>query len=251
MNEANLSTTAKSKAFNAIKNEKALNEFINEMMPFIYSCSKPYLIEEFKDDMLNVARMAFVQAIKRFDYSMNGFVEYTKKAIEMDLKTFISNDTRLICIPRYVSEKKRRIKKAIDNAISSGKEITKEEIMKFSKISSRMTFDNICKYSKLSQPISYDIPLAKGDNTLECYIPSSYSVEDDIIDEIMNNELKKSIKALNETDRYILVHLFGLGGSEKMNKEEIAKELDIPSSLIGKRKSIIMNELRERLSTWR
>lgn len=251
MENTNLSKTAKSKAFEAIKNEKTLNEFVKEMMPFIYKCSKPYLIDEFKEDMLNVARIAFVLAIKRFDYSMNGFFEYTKKAIEMALKTFISNDTRLVCIPRYVSEKKRRIKKAIDSAASSGKEISKNEVMKICKISSVKTYDNICKYSKWSQPISYDIPLAEGGNTLECYIPSSYSVEDDVIDGIMNNELKKSIRALNETDRYILVHLFGLEGAEKMNKEEIAKELDISSSLIGKRKSIIMNELRERLSSWR
>lgn len=251
MENTNLSNTAKSKAFEAIKNEKTLNEFIKEMMPFIYNCSRPYLIDEFKEDMLNVARMAFVGAIKRFDYSMNGFVEYTKKAIEMALKTFISNDTRLVCIPRYVSEKRRRIKKAIDSATSSGKDITKKEIMKSCKITSIKTYDNICKYSKWSQPISYDIPLVSGENTLERYIPFSYSVEDDVIDGMMNNELKKSIKALDETDRYILVHLFGLGGMEKMNKKEIAKELDIPASLIGKREGIIMNELRERLSSWR
>lgn len=243
--------TAKSKALEAIQDERRLNEFIKEMNTFIYKCSKPYLIEEFEEDMLSVARMAFVKAIKRFDYSMNGFVEYTKKAIEMDLKTFISNDTRLVCIPRYVSEKKRRMEKAIDLATSSGKEITRNEVMKFCKISSVKTYENIRKYGKLLQPVSYDIPLDKGDNTFECYIPSSYSVEDDVIDGIMNDELKKSIKTLSEIDRYILVHLFGLGGIEKKNKKEIAKELDIPTSLITKRKGIIMNELRERLSSWR
>lgn len=241
--------TAKNMAFAALESNEKINKYIKEMEPFIISCANPYIAiaEQYRDDMLNEARLAFYEAITRFDYEQNGFYKYTKNAICISMRTFLKNNTRLIKIPSNKIEKYLKIRKISIEMEKNGEDITEASLMKRCSIKSLKTFRNALSSSRVNNIVSYDNYI-NSDNTYERFYSSTEDLEEDFCYKNEIEELQKKLNEYNFLDRYIIENFYGLNDTKEKPLSKIALELKIKESEIRKRYKLIINKLKNELT---
>lgn len=242
--------TAKNMAFASRESNEKINKYIIQMEPFIISCANPYIAiaEQYRDDMLNEARLAFYEAIKKFDYDQNGFYKYTKNAICISMRAFLKNNTRLIKIPSNRIEKYLKIRKTSIEMEKNGEEITEASLMKRCNIKSLKTFRNALSSSRVNNIVSYDNYINPNDSTYERFYSSTENLEEDFCYKNEIEELQKKLSEYNFLDRYIIENFYGLNDTKEKSLSKIAIELKIKESDIRKRYKLIINKLKNELT---
>lgn len=221
------------------------------MNSFISKCACPYIAiaEQYKDDMLNEARIAFLKSIKSFNYNENGFYNYVKTGICIAMRDYLKNNIRLIRIPNNKIEKYLKIRKVINEMIQNGEPISEEDVMKKCNIKSLKTFHDIMNSSTINNIVSYDNYISSdNDNTYERYISCSENFEEAFFNECEIEELKKNLNKLNLVDRYIIENYFGLNDIESKSLLSIASDLNIKYTEVLKEYKKIIDKLRIKLT---
>ncbi len=224
------------------KSRKEASRFIREMEPLIRSVSLRYsekpTFSPYRDDIFTAAEEGMYKALGSFDFSRRGFVQYARKAMEMEIRLFLSNETRLIRLPRYVTQAQRKI----DGA---GRENgTREEIMKAAGIKSEKTYRGITEALKYSPVSSLDRTVRDSDTPLSAFIPAEGNVEDEVMESLTSEEIRKALSSLSPSDRFIITSTFGLGGVKKRKSSEIAMMLSVTSTTVNNRRRKALESMR-------
>ena len=100
-------------ALEASRDRRAEERFIKAMEPMVKKVASRFALRvkgasEFKDDMENAARLGIHNALMRFDFSYGGFDIYLEKAMEIEVRTFLNNNLRMIRIPKHMLEAMRK-----------------------------------------------------------------------------------------------------------------------------------------------
>ena len=100
-------------ALEASRDRRAEERFIKAMEPMVKKVASRFALRvkgasEFKDDMENAARLGIHNALMRFDFSYGGFDNYLEKAMEIEVRTFLNNNLRMIRIPKHMLEAMRK-----------------------------------------------------------------------------------------------------------------------------------------------
>ncbi len=211
---------------------KKATSFILEMDPFIRKISNRYSqnsFENYRDDIYIAAQLGFYKAIEKFDYNYKGFVKYAKKSMEIEIRSLLSNDTRLIRLPRYVTSLQKRIEDYLClNPFSS-----EEDIKRAVSIKSDRTFKTVSDSFSLRSVASLDFAP---------FIPWK-ETENEYVDDIL-----LALSSLPPLERYIVIHTFGLGRSEKLTLSLMAEKLGVTIETVLYKRRKAYSSLKNKLA---
>jgi len=226
---------------------QAASRFIRDMEPFIRSVCARFASTAggniFRDDIFVSAETGFYKAMMNFDFSKRGFISYARKAIEMEVRLFLSNETRTVRLPRYVTAAERRID---EYRRRNGKGDEKGE-MKAAGITSGKTYRLVESARLYASVSSLDAPLNEKGTGLEALIPDGNSPEKVFLESEMKRELYLSLASLPPSERYIIIHSYGLGGAAKKKNSVMAADLGLSTATVRARRKKALASLREHL----
>lgn len=236
-----------SKAEEGKYDRRAASRFIRDMEPFIRSVCSRFCSSErflpFRDDIFVAAEEGMYKAMLNFDFSKKGFLSYAKKSIEMEVRLFLSNETRTVRLPRYVISAQKLIsdyRRENGNGDNCG-------AMKAAGITSGKTFRLIENARSFDTVSSLDYEINEKGTVLGSLIADGTSVDDEILLSEAESELRRSLLALSESERYIIIHSFGLDGGKRKKNSEMATELDITKATVIARRKRALSLLKTEL----
>ena len=222
------------------------SRFIREMEPFIRSVSSRYSDRPsfscYRDDIFAAAEEGMYKALGSFDFSRHGFVPYARRAMEIEIRLFLSNETRLIRLPRYVTTQQRKI-----DAVKRESDSSPSEIMRKAGIMSEKTYRTITHATLYSSVTSLDRPFSDSETSLSSFIPAEENVEDEVMERLAGEELGKALSSLSPSDRFIISSTYGLGGVKKMKNSEIAGILSVTGTTVNNRRRKALEAMRLQL----
>ncbi len=223
------------------------SRFIRDMEPFIRSVSARFLSTAkgsiFHSDIFVSAETGFYKALMNFDFSKKGFISYARKAIEMEVRLFLSNETRTVRLPRYVTASTRQID---EYRRRNGEGDTRGE-MKAAGITSEKTYRTIESARAFDSVASLDAPISDKGTGLEALIPGGTTPEEVLLEREMKRKLYSSLESLSPSERYIIIHSYGLGGAEKKKNSVMASALGLSAATVRNRRKRALASLRESL----
>ena len=123
--------------------------------------------------------------------------------------------------------------------------MSRENIKKYSGISSEKTLSTVIWAKKVKDCVSLDAPYFDDQEiSLIDLIPMEADTEEKGMGREALSLLKESILSLPEDDRFLIIGAYGLFGNEELSSKEIAKKLNVSENSINYRKKVIQNKLR-------
>ena len=218
------------------------NEFISMMEPKVKKVTGRFIRSvkgagEYRDDIENAARLGIHNALLRFDFSYGGFDSYMEKAMEMEIRSFLNESTRLIRIPKHMLEAMRAYRLFDDSA-----EGEKGRIEEFGKKKVKKIKDAMKLQETVSLDVSYAFP-CEGRSFLDS-LSDGMSVEDEF--EKIDNQLslREAIGRLGDEERYVVLSSFGCMGRRKKPLSLMARELGVSEGTVSSRRKVAMEKLR-------
>lgn len=198
------------------------------------------------DDLVQVGRIGFLEAVDRFDPSISpAFIPYARNGVRMAIREHLSRCMRLIRLPRGALEKIRKLSAAVD---ALGPECTRSEIMEKAGFSERM-MRSAERIGGMNSVLSLDAAI--DDDGDGCFLPmvaADADVEKEAEEGIAIRVLEEKIGELSPEDSIIINSYYGTFGWEKQKASDIAMRLSITPSALRKRVRRIERELHEAIS---
>lgn len=211
------------------------NEFIMMMEPKVKKVAYKYIssvkgASEYRDDIENAARIGIHRALMRFDFTYSGFDSYMERAMDMEVRSFLSDGLRTIRLPKHMIESIRKYRNG-DEYLSVEKERKVKEAM------------------KREECISLDASFSGDDRgrTLSETISSSSYVEEEYEKMESISVLEKALGMLDGEELYVIATSFGVLDHPKKKAKAVAEELGVSVGTIAARKKNGMRKLRSYL----
>ncbi len=197
-------------------------------------------------DLVQEGSIGLMKAAQRFDYTRGfKFSTYATWWIKQTIIRAIANNSRTIRIPVHMCDKIRLYRKAyLQLGMELGKEPTDKEIADFLEMSERKI--TAIKKAMIKEPVSLDTPVA-DDLCLEDYISDDPNKlpESKAADKFLVEEVEKALKSLNERERFILIHRFGINQKKPKTLEEIGRMMSFSKERIRQIEGEAIKKLRK------
>ncbi len=181
------------------------------------------------EDLLNEGNIGLIEAAHRFDADKDTkFISYAVWWIRKSMLKALADHSNMVRVPTHQLKRVREVR-AAEAALRRklGRKPTREEISK--KIEEDVSrVDEVMQLSL--HGVSIDEKVGKNvDRPLSDFIedPGAGHVVDAMIDRQYEHDLDGALEELNEQERYVLTHRFGLGGTAAMTLHEIGKQMGV------------------------
>ena len=194
------------------------------------------------DDLYQVASLALIKGVERFDETLGlQFSTYITPTITGEIKNYFRDHSRLVHLPRKVSELRGGIRNATEAFFSEhGRKPTAKELAALLHVSE----EEILRCAEAGGVISLDKPADGG----ESGSMSFYEVlpaQDDFFEEFENRDaVKSAVAELGEAERKIVEYRFG----QELSQVETAKRMGVSQMHVSRLERKILQKLRERLA---
>ncbi|MGN1164344.1 MAG: sigma-70 family RNA polymerase sigma factor [Candidatus Ornithospirochaeta sp.] len=237
-----MTQTVVSMAIEARGDKKKEDKFIAMMEPKVKKVAGRFIrsvkgASEYRDDIENAARMGIHNAIMRFDFSYGGFDSYMERAMEMEVRSFLNESTRLIRLPKHMLEAMRKFRSFDDSP-----EGEKARLEEFGKKKVKKIRDAMKTQDLVSLDVSYAFA-DEGRPFLDSF-SDGMTVEDEyekIDDDI---SLREAVADLGEEERYVILSSFGCMGGRKKPVSTMAVELGVSEGTVALRRKAAVEKLR-------
>ncbi len=198
---------------------EAVDKLVRANLRFVISVAKQYqdlglpLI-----DLINEGNLGMIRAAQGFDGSRGfKFITYAVWWIRQSILKALGDQGRIVRLPQNQVGNVTKLKNARD---------------RFEQIHQR-------------QPSPEE--LAEGEtNTLLDVMTDDEAPEVDhrLINESLSDEISVAMNCLNERERFVLVHTFGLGGQPEMSLDEIGAAIDLSRERVRQIREKAIRQLR-------
>lgn len=191
------------------------------------------------DDIYQVACVALINAVERFNTSENvKFVSYATPTIVGEIKRYFRDKASIIRIPRRIYEVYQKVNQARDYLMQKNKRPPKVDEMAEYLNMKEETILEIIESWNVYNIKSFDHPVFDDDN-LELH--EIIGQEDDTFDMITNRDfLEKTIDDFNQTEKaFIKLRFF-----ENKTQKEIAKHLHVSQMYISRLEKKTLEKFR-------
>ncbi len=189
------------------------------------------------DDLFQVAALALIKGVERFDESKGlQFSTFITPTITGEIKNYFRDHSRLVHLPRKVSELRAAIKKETELLLAeTGKKPTAKELASRLGVSE----EDVVRAAEAGGVVSLDRPVDSEEGM------SFYDVipaEDDAFEQFENRDaVRASLQALSETERKLVACRF----EEELSQAETAKRMGVSQMYVSRMERKILEKLRE------
>ncbi len=193
------------------------------------------------DDLFQVAVLALIKGIERFDESKGlQFSTYITPTITGEIKNYFRDRSRLIHLPRRVSELRVKIKRASDRILSeTGKAPTAKQLATELKV----TEEEIVRAMEAGNTVSIDNFSGDGEEdgmSFHEVLPA----EDLSFEQIENRDaVQSAMRILSDTERQIVSYRFG----EELSQTETARRMGVSQMFVSRLERKILEKLKQKL----
>lgn len=190
------------------------------------------------DDLYQVAALALVKGVDRFDETLGlQFSTFITPTITGEIKNYFRDHSRLVHLPRKVSELRVSIKNASAEMFAqTGRKPTAKELAARLGVSE----EEVLKCAEAGGVISLDRPVENDENgsmNFHEVLPAA----DDVFEDIENKDVVRSALAqLNEEERLLVEYRFG----QELSQVETAKRLGVSQMHVSRLERKILQKLR-------
>lgn len=191
------------------------------------------------DDLYQVAALALLKGVDRFDETKGlQFSTFITPTITGEIKNYFRDRSRLIHLPRRVSELRVNIKKVADEFMTeTGMRPTAREIASRLGVSE----EEIVRAAEAGGIVSLDKPVDDED-AMSFYevIP----VEEDRLEQIENRDaLESALTVLTKEEQTLIGYRF----VRELSQTETARLMNVSQMYVSRMERKVLNKLKERL----
>jgi len=192
------------------------------------------------DDLYQVAALALVKGVDRFDESKGlQFSTFITPTITGEIKNYFRDRSRLVHLPRRVSELRVNLKKTADEFFAeTGRNPTARELAKRLSV----TEEEVVRAAEAGGVVSLDRPVEDGEDGMSYY--DVISSDEDDLERLENRDaVESAVSCLTKEEREILRCRFTL----ELSQVETARRLNVSQMYVSRTERKILTKLKDRL----
>jgi len=197
-------------------------------------------------DLINEGNMGLMKAVERFDPAKGGKLStYGAWWIKQSIKRALANQSKTIRLPVHLVDKisrMRRVAMRLQEAL--GREPTDAELAE----EMDMTPARVAQLRRAAiRPTSLDAPIGDDDSNTYAEVVADDRAEDpyeQLEEKTVTHLLGELIEQLDERERAILRHRFGLDGGREKTLEEVGEEFGVTRERIRQIQNLALAKLR-------
>ena len=191
------------------------------------------------DDLYQVAALALLKGVDRFDETKGlQFSTFITPTITGEIKNYFRDRSRLVHLPRRVSELRVNLKKVADEFMTeTGLRPTAKELAERRGVSE----EEVVRAAEAGGVVSLDKPVDDED-AMSFYevIPT----EEDNLERIENRDvLESAFSVLTKEERDLIEYRF----VQEFSQTETAKRMNVSQMYVSRMERKVLNKLKERL----
>lgn len=191
------------------------------------------------DDLFQVASLALMKGVDRFDETKGvKFSTFITPTIAGEIKNYFRDRSRLIHLPRRVSELRMSVKQTAEKLLAkTGKSPTPAEIAAELNVSE----EEVVAAAEAGKVISIDRPSDREEGgSYYDYIPAP---SDDFEEFEKKDLLSKALECLTEEEKKLVSLRYG----KELSQTETAKRLNVSQMYVSRMERKILEKLKENL----
>jgi RNA polymerase primary sigma factor len=224
---------------------KAFNKLVTHNLRFVVAVAKKFQGQGLPfEDLINEGNLGLIKAVDRFDETRGfRFISYAVWWITQNIRQAIQKTGRVIRLPAHVRDSMGKLyRHSLELEQNIEREPTAEELAEITKTSPEWVNDLIKVFS---EPVSLDEPIGDSETALlQLMASNDPRPEAMLMKKSLEKEILTVVHTLDEREKIVITHYFGIGGSEKKNLQEIANELQLTGERIRQIKDRALQRLR-------
>lgn len=190
------------------------------------------------DDLFQVAALALVKGVERFDETKGlQFSTFITPTITGEIKNYFRDRSRLVHLPRKVSELRVNIKRASEEILAeTGRKPTAKELSARLGVSE----EEIVRAAEAGGVVSLDRPVESEEEGMSYYdvIPA----EDDAFEKIENRDaIRAALGELSPQERELVVYRF----QRELSQTETARRMGVSQMYVSRMERKVLDKLRD------
>ena len=224
---------------------KAFNKLVTHNLRFVVSVAKNFQGQGLPfEDLINEGNLGLIKAVDRFDETRGfRFISYAVWWITQSIRQAIQKTGRVIRLPAHVRDSMGKLyRQSLKLEQNIEREPTPEELAEITQTSPEWVDDLIRIFS---EPVSLDEPIGDSETALlQLMASNDPRPEATLMKKSLEKEILTVVHTLDEREKIVITHYFGIGGSEQKNLQEIANELELTGERIRQIKDRALQRLR-------
>ena len=227
--------------------KEALTQLIQGNLRFVVNVAKNFMGWGVPlTDLIAAGNLGLIEAAKRFDPDKDvKFISYAVWWIRQAIMQTIFQQTGAVRIPIKESLFISKVKEAYEKLKEKlGREPTIEEIVKEIDASPKKVKQAL---QIVRMPLSLDMPIGEDEDITLLdlmYKKGTDDVEKEVVEEELHKQLEGLMKVLDEREKEIIKHRFGLEGEEPKTLNEIGEMLGISRERVRQLEKRALKKLR-------
>jgi RNA polymerase primary sigma factor len=201
-------------------------------------------------DLVSEGNIGLMKAVERFDPAKGGKLStYSAWWIKQSIKRALANQSKTIRLPVHLVDKVSKMRRvSLQISEELGREPTDDELAEEIGISS----GKVSQLKTVSiRPASLDAPISDDDSTEFGEIVRDEDAQTPfelLRDKNLHLEVSDLLEVLDDRERKIIFHRFGLDGGKPKTLEEVSKKFWVTRERIRQLQNIALAKLRRALS---
>ena len=224
---------------------RAFNKLVTHNLRFVVAVAKKFQGQGLPfEDLINEGNLGLIKAVDRFDETRGfRFISYAVWWITQSIRQAIQKTGRVIRLPAHVRDSMGKLyRHSLELEQNIEREPTAEELAEITQTSPEWVDDLIKVFS---EPVSLDEPIGDSETALlQLMASNDPRPEAMLMKKSLEKEILTVVHTLDEREKIVITHYFGIGGSEKKNLQEIANELQLTGERIRQIKDRALQRLR-------